>query len=108
MTSSGTRCLDHEESSALPRRAANALFNDWRRHFFRNYTVLPPPQAVPLIMLLSTCNQMLSGGRLRREKQPFPSGIGEGSMPCIVGGLVGRSSAFPGATPVVYTARNAS
>jgi uncharacterized protein len=51
--------------------------------------MLPPLQAVPLIMLLSTCNQMLSGARLRREMQLFASEMGEGAMPYIVGGLIG-------------------
>jgi len=51
--------------------------------------MLPPLQAVPLIMLLSTCNQMLSGARLHREMQLIPSAMGEGAMPYIAGGLVG-------------------
>jgi uncharacterized protein len=51
--------------------------------------LLPPLQAVPLIMLLSTCNQLLSVGALRREIVLRSTPEREGALPYIVGGLVG-------------------
>lgn len=51
--------------------------------------LLPPLQAVPLIMLLSTCNQICSGSRLLHEMQVVPTGTDEGALPYIVGGLFG-------------------
>jgi uncharacterized protein len=51
--------------------------------------LLPPLQAVPLIMLLSTCNQMLSIGKLRREIVLIGGDGREGALPYIVGGLAG-------------------
>lgn len=51
--------------------------------------LLPPLQAVPLIMLLSTCNQMLSIGKLRREIVLIGRDGREGALPYIVGGLAG-------------------
>lgn len=51
--------------------------------------LLPPLQAVPLVMLLSTCNQILSAGSLRRDMRLLPVGVDEGALPYIVGGLFG-------------------
>lgn len=51
--------------------------------------LLPPLQAVPLVMLLSTCNQILSAGTLRRDMRLLPAGIGEGALPYIFGGIFG-------------------
>ena len=51
--------------------------------------LLPPLQAVPLIMLLSTCNQMLSIGKLRREIVLIGGDGREGALPYIIGGLAG-------------------
>jgi uncharacterized membrane protein YfcA len=51
--------------------------------------LLPPLQAVPLIMLLSTCNQLLSIGKLRREITLLTTPEREGALPYIIGGLAG-------------------
>jgi uncharacterized membrane protein YfcA len=51
--------------------------------------LMPPLQAVPLIMLLSTCNQLLSIGKLRREITLFGTPEREGALPYIIGGLAG-------------------
>jgi uncharacterized protein len=51
--------------------------------------LLPPLQAVPLIMLLSTCNQLLSIGKLRHEITVLSTPEREGALPYIVGGLAG-------------------
>jgi uncharacterized protein len=51
--------------------------------------LLPPLQAVPLIMLLSTCNQLLSIGKLRREITLLSTPEREGGLPYIIGGLAG-------------------
>ncbi|HZT89407.1 MAG TPA: sulfite exporter TauE/SafE family protein [Stellaceae bacterium] len=51
--------------------------------------LLPPLQAVPLIMLLSACNQLLSIGKLRHEMAIWSSADCEGALPYIVGGLAG-------------------
>ena len=51
--------------------------------------LLPPLQAVPLIMLLSTCNQLLSVGALRREIVLRSTPEREGALAYIAGGLVG-------------------
>jgi uncharacterized protein len=51
--------------------------------------LLPPGQAVPLIMLLSACNQLLSLGALRREMVIRGTAEREGALPYIVGGLAG-------------------
>jgi hypothetical protein len=51
--------------------------------------LLPPGQAVPLIMLLSTCNQLLSLGALRRELVIRGTAEREGALPYISGGLIG-------------------
>ena len=51
--------------------------------------LLPPLQAVPLIMLLSTCNQLLSIGKLRREMTLLSTPEHEGALPYIIGGLAG-------------------
>jgi uncharacterized membrane protein YfcA len=51
--------------------------------------LLPPLQAVPLIMLLSVCNQLLSVGALRREIVLFSTPEREGALAYIAGGFVG-------------------
>lgn len=51
--------------------------------------LLPPLQAVPLIMLLSACNQLLSIGKLRREIVLLSRDGREGALPYIIGGLTG-------------------
>jgi hypothetical protein len=51
--------------------------------------LLPPLQAVPLIMLLSTCNQLLSVGALRKELVLRSTPEREGALAYIAGGLVG-------------------
>ena len=51
--------------------------------------LLPPLQAVPLIMLLSVCNQLLSVGKLRQEMMLWGTGEREGALAYIAGGLVG-------------------
>ena len=51
--------------------------------------LLPPLQAVPLIMLLSTCNQLLSISKLRREIVLLSTKSREGALPYIIGGLAG-------------------
>ena len=51
--------------------------------------LLPPLQAVPLIMLLSVCNQQLSVGSLRREMTLRGTAEREGATAYIAGGLVG-------------------
>jgi uncharacterized membrane protein YfcA len=51
--------------------------------------LLPPLQAVPLIMLLSACNQLLSMSKLREEMAIWSTAEREGALPYIVGGLAG-------------------
>ena len=51
--------------------------------------LLPPLQAVPLIMLLSVCNQLLSVGTLRNEMVLCGTAKREGALAYIAGGLVG-------------------
>ena len=51
--------------------------------------LLPPLQAVPLIMLLSACNQLLSVGTLRNEMVLCGTAEREGALAYIAGGLVG-------------------
>ena len=51
--------------------------------------LLPPLQAVPLIMLLSVCNQLLSIGTLRKEMVLRGTAEREGALAYIVGGLAG-------------------
>ena len=51
--------------------------------------LLPPLQAVPLIMLLSVCNQLLSIGTLRKEMVLRGTPEREGALAYIAGGLVG-------------------
>jgi uncharacterized membrane protein YfcA len=51
--------------------------------------LLPPLQAVPLIMLLSACNQLLSVGTLRREMLLRHTAEREGALAYIAGGLAG-------------------
>lgn len=52
--------------------------------------LIPPKLAVPLLMALSTANQLLSVGQLREDmpkslKECWPNGPG----PCVLGGIVG-------------------
>jgi len=51
--------------------------------------LLAPLQAVPLIMLLSACNQLLSLGSLRKEVVLRGTAEREGALAYIAGGLVG-------------------
>lgn len=51
--------------------------------------LLPPLQAIPLLMLLSATNQLLSAGSLRHDMKLLSSGEGEGAFPYILGGLAG-------------------
>jgi hypothetical protein len=51
--------------------------------------LLPPLQAVPLIMLLSVCNQLLSVGTLRKEMVLRSTAEREGALAYIAGGLLG-------------------
>src|SRR5262245_2988299 len=51
--------------------------------------LLPPLQAVPLIMLLSLCNQLLSVGALRQEMMLRGTAEREGALAYIAGGLLG-------------------
>ena len=51
--------------------------------------LLPPLRAVPLIMLLSVCNQLLSVGQLRNEMVLRGSAQREGALPYIAGGVIG-------------------
>ena len=51
--------------------------------------LLPPLQAVPLLMLLSACNQLLSAGALRKELVLRSTAEREGALAYIAGGLVG-------------------
>jgi uncharacterized membrane protein YfcA len=51
--------------------------------------LLPPLQAVPLIMLLSACNQLLSIGKLRQEMTLRGTAEREGALPYIIGGFAG-------------------
>lgn len=51
--------------------------------------LLPPLQAVPLTMLLSACNQLLSISKLRREMTIIGTAEREGALPYILGGLAG-------------------
>jgi uncharacterized membrane protein YfcA len=51
--------------------------------------LLPPLQAVPLFMLLSVCNQLLSVGKLRQEMVLWGTAEREGALAYIAGGLVG-------------------
>jgi uncharacterized protein len=51
--------------------------------------LLPPLQAVPLMMLLAGCNQLLSIGSLRKDMTLIPRGGQDGALPYILGGLVG-------------------
>jgi uncharacterized membrane protein YfcA len=51
--------------------------------------LLPAIQAIPLIMTLSTCNQLLSAGTLWREMRLVPTAGTECALPYIAGGLIG-------------------
>jgi hypothetical protein len=51
--------------------------------------LLPPLQAVPLIMLLSICNQLLSIGTLRKDMVMRGTAEREGTLAYIAGGLAG-------------------
>jgi uncharacterized protein len=51
--------------------------------------LMPAIQAIPLIMVLSTCNQLLSVGSLWREMRLVPAPNTECALPYIAGGLIG-------------------
>ena len=51
--------------------------------------LLPPLQAVPLIMLLSVCNQLASVGQLRKEMVLRGTAEREGALAYIAGGVIG-------------------
>lgn len=51
--------------------------------------LLPPLQAVPLIMLLSVCNQLVSVGKLRKDMILRGTTEHEGALAYIAGGVVG-------------------
>jgi hypothetical protein len=51
--------------------------------------LLPPLQAMPLIMLLSASNQLLSIGKLRRDMALMGTAEREGALPYILGGFAG-------------------
>jgi hypothetical protein len=51
--------------------------------------LLPPNQSVPLLMALSTANQLLSVRQLRSEMPPVSSWWPDGPGPFLVGGLLG-------------------
>jgi hypothetical protein len=51
--------------------------------------ILPPLTAIPLLMMLSVSNQLLSLAALRRDIRLLPSSDAEGTLPYIFGGLVG-------------------
>ena len=56
--------------------------------------LLPPLQAVPLIMLLSACNQLLSISKLHQEMTIWSNAEREGALPYIIGGLGGFLIAY--------------
>ena len=51
--------------------------------------LLPPLQAVPLIMLLSVCNQLASVGQLRKDMLLRGTAEREGALAYIAGGVIG-------------------
>lgn len=51
--------------------------------------LLPPLQAVPLLMALSACNRLLCMNSLRRDLRMLPSAGMDGALPYIAGGLIG-------------------
>jgi uncharacterized membrane protein YfcA len=51
--------------------------------------LLPPLQAVPLLMLLSLCNQLVSVGSLRKEMALRGAAGRDGALPYILGGFAG-------------------
>lgn len=51
--------------------------------------LLPPLQAVPLLMALSTCIRLLSASSLRRDLRLVPSASMDGALPYIAGGMIG-------------------
>jgi len=51
--------------------------------------LLPPTLAVPLLMALSSANQMMSLGQIRADMKPFRQWWPDGPGPFIVGGFVG-------------------
>lgn len=51
--------------------------------------LLPPMQAVPLIMMLSVCNQFLSIGALRGQMLLVGTPTHDGALPYIAGGIAG-------------------
>jgi uncharacterized protein len=53
------------------------------------YWVLPPMKAVPVILILSTFNQLVSAGSLYHHMRLDPRGGAESALPYILGGLIG-------------------
>jgi uncharacterized membrane protein YfcA len=51
--------------------------------------ILPPQEGIPLLMALSSANQLLSLKQLRRELKPWREWWPNGPLPFIVGGLFG-------------------
>lgn len=51
--------------------------------------LLPPTMAVPLLMALSTANQMMSLGQLKRDIKPIQEWWPDGPAPYLIGGLIG-------------------
>lgn len=52
-------------------------------------SLLPPSLAIPLLMALSTANQLLSIGQLRADMKPLKSWWPDGPGPYLVGGAIG-------------------
>ena len=53
---------------------------------------LPPAEAAPTLLALSTCNQLLPAGALHREILWIPKYGGEGAPPHMLGGLIGPAA----------------
>lgn len=52
-------------------------------------SLLPPTLAIPLLMTLSTANQMLSIGQLKADMKPLKEWWPNGAAPYMLGGVVG-------------------
>ena len=51
--------------------------------------LLPPKLGVPLLMSLSTANQLLSIGQLKADMRPLRDWWPDGPAPYLLGGLIG-------------------
>ncbi len=51
--------------------------------------LLPPKLGVPLLMTLSTANQLMSLGQLKADMKPLPEWWPDGPAPYLLGGFVG-------------------